>query len=211
MMSSLLIIGGGGHARVLADAALAMRRWEPIAFVDDRPEVSILLTLARVGASADLERLARDYAAAAVGIGDARARLEFLDRCRDLGFALPQIVHPSAVVSPFASLGDGTVVFAQAAVNAGAVLQRGCIVNTGATVDHDCEVGEGVHVCPGTHLAGGVVVGPRAWIGIGASVKQGIRIGSDATVGAGAAVVSNVEARTTVVGVPAHPKQGGNS
>lgn len=210
-MSSLLIIGGGGHARVLADAALAMRRWESIAFVDDRPEVSALLSLTRVGTTTDLEHLARNYPAAAVGIGDAGARLELLNRCRELGFALPQIVHPSAVVSQFASLGDGTVVFAQAAVNAGAVLRTGCIVNTGATIDHDCDLGEGVHVCPGAHLAGSVVVGPRAWIGIGANVKQGIRIGSDATVGAGAAVVSNVEARATVVGVPAHPKQGGNS
>jgi sugar O-acyltransferase (sialic acid O-acetyltransferase NeuD family) len=179
-----------------------------IAFVDDRAEVSALLSFPRVGTLADLQRLAREYPAAAVGIGEARARLGLLDRCRELGFQLPWIVHPSAVVSEFASLGDGTVVFPQAVVNAGAVLQRGCIVNTAATVDHDCELGEGVHVCPGTHLAGSVVVGARAWIGIGASVKQGVRIGSDATIGAGAAVVSGVEAGTTVIGVPARRKQG---
>jgi sugar O-acyltransferase (sialic acid O-acetyltransferase NeuD family) len=202
-MSSLLIIGAGGHGRVLADTAVASARWEQIAFVDDRVEADRILNLPRAGTSADLEMLARTYQAAAVGIGDARVRLDLLARCAQLGFELPVIVHPSAAVSSFASLGSGTVVFAQAAINAGAALDRGCIVNTGATVDHDCRLDEGVHVCPGAHLAGHVTVGARSWLGIGSCVKHGISIGNDVTVGAGAAVVANVAAGLTVVGVPA--------
>lgn len=205
-MTSLLIIGAGGHGRVLADAALAMRQWQSIAFVDDRVDVQSVSGVPWLGTSADLERLAQDYRAAAVGIGDARARLQLLERCGQIGFALPQIVHPSAVVSSFASLGDGTVVFAQAAINAGTVVGRGCIVNTGATVDHDCELGDGVHVCPGAHLAGGVIVGSRAWLGIGSCVRQGLQIGADAIVGGGAAVVSNVGPGLTAVGVPARAR-----
>lgn len=206
-MSSLLIIGAGGHGRVLADAAVASGRWQQIAFVDDQPDAGRILNLPHVGTSADLRGLRPTYRAAAVGIGDSRIRLELLLLCAQLGFELPVIVHPSAVVSPSASLGSGTVVFAQAAINAGAVLERGCVVNTSATVDHDCRLDEGVHVCPGTHLAGNVVVGARAWLGIGSCVKHGISIGSDVTVGAGAAVVANVASGLTVVGVPARAKQ----
>lgn len=206
-MTSLLIIGAGGHGRVLADAAVASGRWQQIAFVDDGLDAERILNLPYAGTTADLERLGPTYRAAAVGIGDARIRLELLRRCAQLGFEVPVIVHPSAVVSPSASLGSGTVVFAQAAINAGAVLERGCIVNTGATVDHDCRLEEGVHVCPGTHLAGNVVVGARAWLGIGSCVRHGISLGSDVMVGAGAAVVANVAAGLTVVGVPARAKQ----
>jgi sugar O-acyltransferase (sialic acid O-acetyltransferase NeuD family) len=206
-MSALLVIGAGGHGRVVADAAMTMGRWQTVCFADDRTDVRNVLGFELVGASADLERLAGSYKSAVVAVGNVRARLALLDRCASLGFDLPVIVHRSAVVSGFASIGAGSVVFAQAAVNPGASLGRGCIVNTGATVDHDCELGEGVHICPGVHVAGSVHIGPRSWVGIGTSVKQGIRIGSDVTVGAGAAVVTDIESGVTAIGVPARVRQ----
>lgn len=205
-MSSLLIVGAGGHARVVADAALTTGKWQRVCFVDDAPGASSRLGLPIVGTSTDLSRLRTEFDAAAVGIGDAHARLRLIEQCRQLGFDLPAIVHPTAAVSSFATLGAGVVVFAQAAINPGATLDEGCIVNTGATVDHDCNLQAGVHVCPGAHLAGSVQVAARSWIGIGACVKQGVRIGADVTVGAGAAVVCDIEAGLTVTGVPARPK-----
>jgi sugar O-acyltransferase (sialic acid O-acetyltransferase NeuD family) len=202
-MSSLLLIGAGGHGSVVADAALTMGTWDSIHFVDDRSDVRDVVGLPIVGAVSDLERLARSHSHAVVALGNVRLRLEMLERCRALGYELPAIVHRSAVVSPFATLGPGSVVFAQAAVNPRTSIGRGSIVNTGATVDHDCELGEGVHICPGVHIAGNVNIGARSWIGIGTSVKHGIRIGSDVTIGAGAAVVSDIGAGVTAVGVPA--------
>ena len=207
-MKALLIIGASGHGRVVADAALTMGVWDDVGFVDDNPALTEVMGLKVVGTGANLATLVRSYCAAAVAIGNAAARLRYLDRCAALGLELPVIVHRNAVVSKFASLGPGTVVFAQSAINAGASLGRGCIVNTGATVDHDCILNDAVHVSPGAHVAGEVHIGARSWIGIGASIRQCVRIGSDVTVGAGAAVVCDVASNVTVVGVPARVMPG---
>jgi sugar O-acyltransferase (sialic acid O-acetyltransferase NeuD family) len=207
-MSTLIVLGAGGHGRVVADAATTTGSWKTVCFVDDRAESLNVPGFEMAGTSADLEQLAKSYKALVVGIGDASTRLQLMDRCTRFGFGLPVIVHRSAAVSTRASIGAGSVVFAQAAVNPGATLGRGCIVNTGATVDHDCHLDEGVHACPGVHLAGNVRVGARTWIGIGACVKHGVRIGNDVVIGAGAAVVSDVESGLTVVGVPARTRQG---
>jgi sugar O-acyltransferase (sialic acid O-acetyltransferase NeuD family) len=139
--------------------------------------------------------------AAALGVGDNRARQLALARCAEL--CVPSLVHPSAVVSPSATLGRGSVVFPAAVVNAGARIGVAVIVNSAAVVEHDCVLADAVHVSPHATLAGGVVVGERSWIGAGATVIQGVRVGADVTVGAGAVVLRDVSAGSTVVGVPA--------
>jgi sugar O-acyltransferase (sialic acid O-acetyltransferase NeuD family) len=199
--SGLLILGRGGHGRVLAEIARDLGITD-IAWLDDDPAASGVLGPLSL---CHEQELRRHFCRALVGIGQARVRLEWLVRLQQLGFVCPAFVHPSAWVSPTAQLGAGTVVMPQGAVMCGARLESGCIVNTAASVDHDCLLAEGVHVCPGAHLAGGVQVGARSWIGIGASVIQGIRIGTDVTVGAGATVIHDLAAGVTAVGVPARP------
>jgi sugar O-acyltransferase (sialic acid O-acetyltransferase NeuD family) len=207
MTEELLVLGAGGHGKVVADAAMEMGYWSSIGFVDDRCGLlQQVLGLPMVGQLSDLKSLRAQWSAAAVAIGDARRRLEVLDIIEDLGFDRPIIAHPSAVISRFATVAAGTVVFAQAVINAGAEIGAGCIVNTGATIDHDCRLGEGVHVCPGANLAGDVTVGARSWIGIGATVRQGISIGRDVLVGAGSVVVDNLPDGITVYGVPARQR-----
>jgi sugar O-acyltransferase (sialic acid O-acetyltransferase NeuD family) len=204
-LNGLLIIGAGGHGKVVADTALLLG-WQSVAFVDDRKESVGPLGLPVVGALRDLAVQRQSYPHAIVAIGDANLRLELTDRCARLGFKVVSIVHPKAYVSRFASLGEGSAAFAQSAVNAGATLGVACIINTGATVDHDCLIGDGVHICPGAHLAGDVRVGDRSWIGISATIRQGINIGRAATVGAGSVVVSDVADESTVLGMPAKPQ-----
>jgi sugar O-acyltransferase (sialic acid O-acetyltransferase NeuD family) len=197
-----LIIGAGGHGKVVADTAL-LCGWE-VCFIDDRAgEAPGPLGLVVIGGIDEIPSHARAFDAAVVAIGAAPRRLEVQDRCLREGMAVATVIHPTAVVSRHATLGEGTVVFANAVVNAGARMGRACIVNTAATIDHDCWLGDGVHVCPGTHLAGNVSIGDRAWIGIGSAVRQRLEIGADAVVGAGAAVVADVPSGKTVVGVPA--------
>ncbi len=201
-MSSLLIVGAGGHGGVVADAAISTGLWDTVAFLDDRAQPR-LLDFEVVGALADLEHVASRFDAVALGVGDNRARWALYTRCMQAKRAPAVIAHASAAVSPYARIGPGTVVFAQAVVNPGAVLGAACIVNSAASVDHDCNLGDAVHVSPGANLAGNVSVGARSWIGIGACVRQGITIGADVIVGAGSVVVSDVAQAVTVFGVPA--------
>jgi sugar O-acyltransferase (sialic acid O-acetyltransferase NeuD family) len=206
-VSALLVLGGGGHGRVVADAVLDSGAWQRVAFLDDFvPKGTDLLGLPVVGSFRELEAHVREFAAAIVAIGEARRRLDLIAACLRVGFKLATVVHPAAHVSRFATLGPGTVVLAQAAINAGATLGVGCIVNTGSTIDHDCKLGQAVHVCPGAHLAGSVHVGDAAWIGVGSSVRDGIAIGARVMVGAGAVVVDDVPDGVTVVGVPARQR-----
>lgn len=206
-MSELLVIGAGGHGRVVADAALSSGVWQAVAFVDERREGVDTLGFPLVGGPADLPQLARRYRQAIVAIGDATTRLRLMEECRQLAFELPVVVHRSAVISSYASVAAGCTVLAQAAINPGASLGFGCIVNSAATIDHDCRLAAGVHVAPGAHLAGNVTVGDRTWIGIGSCVKQGVVIGADVMIGSGAAVVANIAAGLIVMGVPARPRQ----
>ena len=188
-MNRLIIIGAGGHGRVVADIASV-----PTVFLDEDTSLQGV-----AGTPSELSSLAVDGDGVIVAIGDNNTRLEVLG---DIEQATT-ILHRSSVVSDSATLGFGTVVFAGAIINAYATLGIGCIVNTGATVDHDCLLADGVHISPGANLGGNVTVGECSWVGIGACVKNGVSIGKNVIVGAGAAVVQDVPDNVTVVGVPA--------
>lgn len=202
-MKTLAILGASGHGKVVADAALA-GGWDAIEFYDDAwPSLERVGPWPVSGSSAELLRKASAIDGAVVAIGNNRVRLTKMRELRMKGVPLVSVVHPAAVISRYAIIGAGCVVFAGAVVNAFAKLGAGCIVNTGATIDHDCELADGVHVSPGSNLGGGVVVGEATWVGIGACVRHCVSLGGDVIVGAGAAVVENVAPGATVVGVPA--------
>lgn len=198
---TLVILGAGGHGRVVASAAQAAG-WGDIAFMD--PGYPENRSTGEWQVEADGRSLAAiGNRTAIVAIGDNATRMAEIARCQAESIGLGVLVHPSAWVCDSVRPGDGTVVLAQAAVNYGAKIGRGVIVNTGAVVEHDCLLGDCVHVSPGAVLAGGVQAGRCAWIGAGAIVRQGVLIGEGAVVGMGSVVISDVPAHTTWVGVPA--------
>ncbi|OXS99390.1 hypothetical protein B7H23_14610 [Notoacmeibacter marinus] len=211
-MKTLVLLGAGGHGRVVADAAV-MAGWRDVVFLDDGfgsrdtngvwPIVGPLVKWREMAAQCDLF----------VSVGDNGTRLRLFKELASAGVSLPRIVHPSAVISAHSSIEAGTVIMAGAILQAFAAIGAAGIVNTGATVDHDCRLDNAVHLSPGAHLAGTVSVGERSWIGMGANVRQGINIGADVMVAAGATVVNDVADRTTVMGVPAAPSKriGSNS
>jgi sugar O-acyltransferase (sialic acid O-acetyltransferase NeuD family) len=125
-------------------------------------------------------------------IGRPRARMEIHRMLEDHGLALPVLVHPGALVSPSAGVGDGAQVHAGAVVSSRAEVGRGVIVNSGAIVSHDCRVADHVHLAPGSVLAGDVHVGEGALVGMGATVALGLAIGARALVGNGAVVTADV-------------------
>lgn len=202
-MNRLAILGASGHGKVVADCAEACG-WQQVIFFDDAwPEVSHNGHWPVAGKTEDLLAELASFGGVLVAIGNNRVRRDKLLMLEGEGASLITVVHPAAVVSQYAHVGSGSVIFAGAVINADARLGGGSIINTGASVDHDCVLGEGVHVSPGARLAGGVTVGDLSWIGIGAVVKQLVRIGDNVIVGAGAAVVKDVGDGLTVIGVPA--------
>ncbi len=202
-MKSLAILGASGHGKVVAEVALASG-WNDVSFYDDAwPERCRLGKWPVLGDTAALLDSRDRFDGVIVAIGRNPVRMEKIGLVQEAGGLIATIVHPSAVISATARLGEGTVAMAGVVVNADAVIGRGSILNTSCSVDHDCVVGEGVHISPGVHLAGDVHVNDLSWIGIGASIRQGVTIGRAVQVGAGAAVVNDIADNLTVVGVPA--------
>lgn len=204
-MTRLLIMGGGGHGAVVADAAAESDRWSDIVFLDDDTSIKQVLDYSVAGPLSEFRSFLDSRTEVVVAIGNNRRRLELLELVGQSGGNITTIMHPSAIVSRSADISAGTVIFAGSIIGPGTKVGAGCILNTGATVDHDCVIEDGVHISPGANIAGGVEIGACTWIGIGSSVRELINIGSDSIVGAGAAVVSDVESGNTVVGVPARP------
>ena len=202
----VVLIGAGGHAKVVLEAVRAAGRFEAVGLVDPHPPAPHVLGLAVLGDDDVLAALRRQgVEAAVVALGDNGLREKVAVRLQALGFALPAIVHPAALVSPSARIGAGTVVMARAVIGTETRIAELAIINTGAVIDHDNEIGMAAHVAPGAVLAGTVRVGARALVGVGSAVRPGISIGADAIVGAGAAVVADVAVGSVVGGVPARP------
>jgi sugar O-acyltransferase (sialic acid O-acetyltransferase NeuD family) len=206
-----VILGGGGHAKVVLEALrLREPRLECIAVDADRSRWGRkLLDVCIVGGDGDLaEWLDKGYPNFAVGVGgvgDNALRRHLFELAISCGLAPVPVVHPSATVSSWAIIGKGVQLLSGCIVNAGVTLGNNALVNSGAVVEHDCVVEDHVHVATGSRLGGGVRVCACAHVGIGAVLKQGVTVGVGAVVGAGAAVVKDVANNTTVVGVPARP------
>jgi sugar O-acyltransferase (sialic acid O-acetyltransferase NeuD family) len=199
LSSTLLVLGAGGHGRVVADAALAQGRWAKVR-VSDRDAARVgeeLLPGLRV------EPLAEAVAGSTqvhVAIGSAASRKR---ECAAVGLPLASVLHPQASVSTYALVGDGCFVAARAVIAPGARLGTSVIVNHAAVVDHDVHVGDFSHIAPGVTLGGNVRIGARVLVGAGANVLPGVRIADDVVVGAGAVVRGDLAAPGTYAGVPA--------
>lgn len=201
--------GAGGHARSLLEAIASGARHEVVALVDDDPRregttvLGVPVALGPHALEALHEQGVRHAFVGVGGVGSPDARGRAFRKLESAGFALPEIVHASAVISAQAEIGRGAQILALAVINAAASIGDGAIVNTGAIVEHDCAVGRSAHLGPRAVLGGDVVVGDGAHVGMGAVVVEGTSIGAGAFIAAGAVVVADVPAGTRVAGVPA--------
>lgn len=201
----LVLLGAGGHARVLV--ALANAAGYPVLGVCDpalaAAGVSRWEGLDVLGDDSALDRLPSDRVALMLGVGQLVAgnlRERLYTSWRTRGYDFPTLVHPAAWVAPGVVLGDGVQVMAGAVIQPGCKIGENSIVNTRAGVDHDCCIGHDVHVAPGATLCGSVTVEDGAFIGAGATVIQGLRIGGRAVVGAGVTLTRDLTPRTTIIG-----------
>jgi len=203
----LVLVGGGEHARVVAEAARAAGApFDLLGFVDPQPceETSKRLGLPRLGD--DRALAACGDAMAVLGVGTTGAggvREAVVERVGPRVRGWATVVHGRAWVSPTADLGPGAVVMAGAVIQTGARVGEHCVINSGAVVEHDVVVEDFAHVAPGATIGGGARIGRGAFVGLGAAVRDHVRIGARAFVAMGAVVVGDVAANARVMGVPA--------
>lgn len=203
MTGLVVVVGTGGHAHPVIEALMLLG--VPIAGLADRPADGKPVLGFEV--IADLEGLAalrgRGVTGAVIAVGDNAARLRLGHLAKEAGLHLPTVVHPAAIVSAHAMIGEGTQVLARGFVGPLARLGRLVLVNTAAIVEHECDVGDGCHIAPGSVLLGRAKIGPGVLVGAGAVVLPGRQVGRGAVVGAGAVVNRDVAEDAVVGGTPA--------
>ena len=187
-MNRLIIIGAGGHGKVVADIA-AKIGYTDICFADDHAKGQCL-GFPILGGTACLEAWNDGATDFVIGIGNNAVRKKIAEEY-DINWV--RLVHPSAQIGLRASIGRGTVVMAGAVINACASVGEHCIINTHAVVEHDDRIGNYVHLSPGVTLSGTVTVGECTWLGTGTSVINNVDIGANVTVGVGSVVIRSIQ------------------
>jgi len=205
-MKKIVILGGGGHAKVVASILKKLIAFEIVGYADKEDRGS-LLGIPYLGSDEALvelkERCGQCAAVLGVGyLGNSNLREQLVESFNTL-FLMPAVVSPQAVINEDVVVGDGTVVMDGVIVNSGTRIGKYVIINTRASIDHDCEVGDFVHIAPGAIVCGGVKVGAHSLVGAGAIVVQYKTIGERCMIGAGAVVVKDCIEPGTYVGVPA--------
>lgn len=198
--NSIVVIGAGGHAKVVIATVRAAGGDVVAAYDDDQSRWGQQILGVPIKGPISGEGIGS--APAIIAIGDNRARQSLAAR---LNAQWVSVSHPNATMHPSVSLGAGTVVFAGAVIQPDTTVGAHSILNTAASVDHDCIVGDFVHIGPGVTLCGGVTLDEGVLLGVGAKVAPHVEISPWSTAGAGAVCVVDVPGSTTVVGVPARP------
>lgn len=208
----IILIGAGGHAKVVLETAQAANI--PIkGYLDDNPTPPIANIPNAPPAVGTIEGIPPAGISSAsrpfLAIGNLEHRQKLIDQLTLSTYTnptfAPPIIHPSAIISPTATIALGVLIAPGAIINADAAISPHAIINTGAIIEHDCKVGINTHIAPGAKLAGGVTIANHTLIGIGAIILPGITIGSHCTIGAGAVVTQDIPDHETAIGVPAKP------
>jgi sugar O-acyltransferase (sialic acid O-acetyltransferase NeuD family) len=201
----LIVIGGGGHAKVLISTLLLQHR-RVLGFVDVKRSLPPLLNVSHLGDDDRVFIHSSDQIRLVNGLGtidSTGSRRMLYEKFRDMQYVFETVIHPSAIIAPEVHIEDGVEIMAGAIIQPGVILGSNVIINTGARIDHDCSIDAHAHIAPGVTLSGNVHIGQGAHVGTGASIIQGIKVGDASVVGAGAVVISDVPAGAIVVGVPA--------
>lgn len=204
MQKKVIIIGAGGHAKVVADIVKSSGD-QIVGFLDDNIDLrdntifedKIVLGTTRVE---DVEKYKDNYFI--IGIGSNRVRKIISEKYPELNWYTA--IHPSAIIGSNVEIGEGSVVMAGTIINTGTVIGKHCIINTSSSIDHDNVLEDYVHVSPGSHLAGAVKIMKGTWICAGVTIINNITIGKNNVIGAGATVIRNIEEEnSTFIGIPA--------
>jgi sugar O-acyltransferase (sialic acid O-acetyltransferase NeuD family) len=207
MKRKLLLIGAGGHCRVILDLLLQVKEYEIIGIIDLKERVGDkVLGVPVIGTDQDLPKFLkkgiRSCFISAGSVGDPGLRMRLHAFARKAGLTFPNLIHPSALISPRVSLGSGNYIAPGVIINVNARIGDQCIINTGAVIEHDCELGDFVHISSGAVLSGGVKVGSCSHVGTGSCVIQYLKIGAKTVIGAGSVVTKDIRGGVVAYGNP---------
>ena len=197
MKKNIIVVGGGGHGKVIIDAIRQEGLFTIKGIVDPALEKgSQILGVKVLGGDEILEKLYSSgirYAFIGTGtIGHYAIKHRIDEKLRKFKFTLPVVCHPSSVIADDAVIGEGSFLAAGTVINPGVVIGKNVIVNTRASIDHDCCIGDYTHISPGATLCGNVTVGREVHIGAGSTVVQNMKIKDKVFVKAGSLVIKNI-------------------
>ena len=201
--TELIVIGSGGHARVVIDAANKSGFIiQGIIDTNYLGQNEKILGFPVIGNIKSLSKFSSKNTAIAIAIGDRNNRIKYYEKVKNIGFSTPPIIHPNVFISDSATINCGVFVNVGSIINADAKIGENTIINTSALIEHEVVIGKNCHIGPGVKLGGRVKVGDNTIIGIGSSVIDYINIGEDVTIGSGSVIIRNIDAHSTVVGIP---------
>ncbi|UGB30428.1 acetyltransferase [Metabacillus sp. B2-18] len=207
MNKKIILVGGGGHCKSVLDTLLLTNQYSEIGVVDLKEFLNKkVLSASVIGTDKDLPQLYKGgykHAFVSLGsIGKTSRRINLYNTLEDIGFTIPNIIDPTAIISNDVQLGNGIFIGKKAVINAGATIHNGAIINTASIIEHDCIVGEFTHIAPGTVMCGNVQVGRETHIGANSVIKQQIKIGSHTMIGMGSIVLKDIGDSKEAFGSP---------
>jgi len=207
MKNKILLIGAGGHCKVVLDVLLKIKGYEVAGIIDIKENLGTkVFGVSVMGTDADLPHFFKSgikYCFISVGsVGNPHLRIKLFNLAKKLGFVFPNLINPAAKVSANVMLGEGNYIAPGVIINAGTQIGNNCIINTGVIIEHDCRIGNFVHLSPGSILSGGVCVENYSHIGVGSVVIQNLTIGENVIVGAGSVVTKNIRKGLVAYGNP---------
>lgn len=199
----LIVVGSGGHARVLIDAAEdAGYRTRGIIDLEYKNQNESILDYPVLGSFDVMDQFDPKETCVIMALGNGHQRAEYFNKVQSLGFPIPFVVHPTSIVSKHVKIGNGVFINAGAIINVKAVIGDNTIINTGAIIEHEVNIGNHSHICPGVKVAGRVTIGDYCVVGIGSCVIDYINIGNNVKIGAGSVIIRDIVSNSTIVGVP---------
>jgi sugar O-acyltransferase (sialic acid O-acetyltransferase NeuD family) len=207
----VIVIGAGGHARVVIDA-LKLLNIDILGISDNDPalEQKNISGIPVIYKDQELQRYSSKDVYLVNGLGgvkDTTLRRRIYEKFKRLGFVFRQVIHPAAIISPDLYLAEGVQVMAGAVLQAGTHVNENSLINTKASLDHDCLIGPHVHIAPGVTVCGNVQIEEGVHVGSGATIIQGVTIGAHSLIGAAALVRKDVPPGSKVFGVPGRIKK----
>lgn len=206
MSKDVVIIGAGGHAKVIANV---INKSGDIVrgFLDDNIEIGTVIIKEKnykvIGTFEDIVHLQLKYPNAEfiIGIGNNELRKKIAEKYEEI-LNFYTAIDQNSQIALDVEIGKGSVILANACINTSAKIGKHCIINTAAIIEHDNIIEDYVHVSPNATLSGTVKVGELTHIGSGAVVKNNVDICDNCVIGAGATVVKDIEKSGVYIGTP---------